>query len=217
MLVKDLMHKGLHLIDSELSVKQASRIMGKLDIGALIVGRPDKLEGIFSERDLMCKVVSLGLPVDKTTVKDVMTKKVLTIQETEDADIALNQMNSKKIRHLPVVNENNVCVGMIGIRDLMGAMLDKLEAESTLMVEYLMAVSRVAIAITELGDEKGFIENDQIVINHKMTKSEFENLCDTTKKILDMVLDKLEGEGIISISKNKIVIIDKDKLSDKIL
>src|SRR5688572_16362295 len=127
MLVRDVMHKGIHLVSSENSVEQCVSVMTKFQIGAILIGEPDNLEGIFSERDLMLKVVVPKLPVNSTKISDVMTQKIFTVEETESVEIVLTKMEQKKIRHLPIINTKGVCVGMLSVRDLMGAMLNKLE------------------------------------------------------------------------------------------
>jgi CBS domain-containing protein len=217
LLVKDVMHKGLHLVSNDISIQQTSEIMAKLDIGCVLVGRPDRLEGIFSERDLMLKVVAKGLSSRDTVIGDVMTKKVITIKETEPVDLALPLMEKKKIRHLPVVNKDGICVAMLGTRDLMGVMLNRLENENKLMVEYLLAASRVALTIMELGSENGIRDGKSLVIKHRFSRNDLEDITDTSRKTLSMVLDNFQDEGLISMAKNKIVVLDKPKLLKKII
>jgi CBS domain-containing protein len=217
MIVKDIMHKGLHLVSSDITIKQAVALMNQFNIGSILVGNPEKLDGIFSERDLMVKVVVPGLSIDKTFIRDVMTKQVLTARETDSIEEVLPKMEKKKIRHLPVVNQEGICTGMLGARDLMGAMLNKIETENNIMVEYLLAVSRVVMTIMDLARENGVKDGDKVVVRHKRSKNELETLTDTSRKTLNKIVENLQDEGLISFSRNKIIILDSPKLQSKII
>jgi CBS domain-containing protein len=216
-LVKDIMQKRLHIAGKDISVKQAVAIMNKFEIGALLIGSKEKLYGIFSERDLMLRVIVPELSIENTLIADVMSKKVFTVKETESIDKVLPKMEKKEIRHLPVVNKDGICTGMLGARDLMGSMLNKIENENKIMVEYLLAVSRVAIVIMELASEKGINKDKRIVIKHKLTKSQLETITDTSRSTLNKIFANFQEEGIITFSKNEIVLINKQKLNKKII
>lgn len=216
-LVKDIMHKSVHLVENDITVLQAVKIMKKLNIGSILIGKPNKLEGIFSERDLIKKVVSSGLSGKKTMLKDVMTKNLHTVEETENEKEVLIKMRKNNIRHLPVVNKDGVCVGMLGIRNLMDSMLERIENDNKIIVDYLLSVSRVALVIMRLGGEKFLEDGEQLIINHKLNKSKFEDLSDTSKETLNKILKSFEDEGLITVSKNKIVILDKTKFMRKII
>lgn len=217
MIVKDIMHKKVEIINSSLTVTEVCKRMSELNIGNVIVGSAELMEGVFSERDLMKKVVAKGLDVEKTKISDVMTKGIFIIKETESIEQALDIMEKKKIRHLPVINKKGSCVGMLGIRDLMSVMLKKLEEENKVMLEFLLSLSRVAMLINELSERAGIEENGQIVIKHNITKSEFQELTNTSKKIFDKALRTLKIENIIDTSRNKIIIFNKDMLQKKII
>jgi CBS domain-containing protein len=88
-------------------------------IGAVAVVKGNTLVGIFSERDLMNRVVLQRLDVDKTHVGDVMTSPVETIRRDLTADDALKLMLEKHIRHLPVVDRNGALAGMLSVRSLL--------------------------------------------------------------------------------------------------
>jgi len=81
-------------------------------IGAIAVVDNNRLIGIFSERDLMNRVVLQRRDPDNTVVGDVMTSPVITIQRTATADDAL-KLDEKHIRHLPVVNTDGKLAGML--------------------------------------------------------------------------------------------------------
>lgn len=108
----------LTVLDSGDKVREAARRMAERNIGAAAVVDEGKLTGIFSERDLMSRVVAQGLNPDSTTVGDVMTRELVVIDPHADIDAALETMHSIGSRHLPVVDDGKL-VGMLSIRDLL--------------------------------------------------------------------------------------------------
>jgi CBS domain-containing protein len=112
--------EGRPLIHAELSdnVRDVARKMSEKNIGAVAVLDSGKLVGVFSERDLMKRVVAAGLDPQKTPIEKVMTKDILVAKPLDDLDDALQKMHSIGCRHLPVVESGNL-VGMISLRDLL--------------------------------------------------------------------------------------------------
>jgi CBS domain-containing protein len=112
--------EGRPLIHAELSdnVRKVAQKMSEKNVGAVAVLDSGKLVGVFSERDLMTRVVARGLNPEKTSVQDVMTRSIVVAEPVDDIDSALQKMNSVGCRHLPVVEEGNL-VGMISLRDLL--------------------------------------------------------------------------------------------------
>jgi CBS domain-containing protein len=108
----------LTVLGSDEIVRAAARRMSERNIGAAAVVDEGKLSGIFSERDLMSRVVAPGLDPDSTTVGDVMTRELVVIEPAADIDTALQQMHTIGSRHLPVVQDGKL-VGMLSIRDLL--------------------------------------------------------------------------------------------------
>jgi CBS domain-containing protein len=92
--------------------------MSQQNIGAVAVLDGGKLVGVFSERDVMSRVVVPGLSPDDTPVAKVMTRDIVVGYPGEDVDEAIQKMASVGCRHLPVVDDGNL-VGMISIRDLL--------------------------------------------------------------------------------------------------
>jgi len=98
------------------TVFEALRIMADKDIGALLVMEGDKMVGIISERDYARKVILQGKASKETKVSEIMTRQVRTIHPDQTAEEAMEIMDRNHIRHLPVV-ENNQVVGVISIMD----------------------------------------------------------------------------------------------------
>jgi CBS domain-containing protein len=92
--------------------------MADWNVGAIAVVDGDKLVGVFSERDIMMRVVAAGLDPDGTTVANVMTRELIVGDPAEDVPVALQKMHSVNCRHLPVVKSGHL-VGMISLRDLL--------------------------------------------------------------------------------------------------
>lgn len=108
------------LVHAEASekVRDVARRMSDRNVGAVAVLESGKLVGLFSERDLMTRVVAQGLNPEKTAVSTVMTRDIVVADPAEDIDSALQKMYKLGCRHLPVVDRGNL-VGMISLRDLL--------------------------------------------------------------------------------------------------
>ena len=102
------------------TVREASRLMAEHHIGAVLIVADGELEGIFTERDALNKVLAQEKDPDATPVSGVMTGNPLTITPGTTAIDALRLMTEVGFRHLPVVEEGTV-YGMISLRDFIGA------------------------------------------------------------------------------------------------
>jgi CBS domain-containing protein len=109
------------------SVYDALRMMSDKDIGALVVMEGDRMVGIMSERDYARKVVLLGKTSRETLVEEIMSKNVYTIHPDQTVEEAMDLMNGKRVRHLPVVEEGGRerVLGMISIGDVVKAIIYK--------------------------------------------------------------------------------------------
>ena len=99
------------------SVLDAIKAMADHDIGALVVLDREMLVGIVTERHYARRVFLKGKSSPKTQVKDIMTTPVVCADHSQSTDQGLALMTEKKIRHLPVINENQV-IGIVSIGDL---------------------------------------------------------------------------------------------------
>lgn len=104
--------------DTRDDVRSVAQTMAAKNVGAVAVLDRGKLVGVFSERDLMTRVVAKGLNPEKTPVQEVMTRSLVVAEPSDDLDSALQKMNSLNCRHLPVVERGNL-IGMISLRDLL--------------------------------------------------------------------------------------------------
>ena len=104
-------------VTPDTKVFDAIKLMVEKNIGAILVMNENRLEGIFTERDYMKKIILKGISSKETPVKDVMTEKVAYISPDASLEEGLAVMSEKKCRHLPVY-ESKVLLGVISIGDL---------------------------------------------------------------------------------------------------
>jgi len=105
-------------ISPNATVFEALRMMADKDVGALLVMQGEKLLGIISERDYARKIVLQGKASKDTLVRDIMTEKVFSVHPEQTAHEVMTLMTEKRVRHLPVV-ENERVIGMISIGDVL--------------------------------------------------------------------------------------------------
>jgi CBS domain-containing protein len=113
-LVKD---RKVYSIEATSTVLEAARCMMENNIGALPVIRNGELAGIFSERDIMNRVVAVGRTPGHTTVSEVMTANPRAVNVDETVDECLFIMQEFGFRHLPIV-EGKQLRGLVSLRDI---------------------------------------------------------------------------------------------------
>ncbi len=119
------------------TVYDALQLMADKDVGALPVMDDGKLVGIFSERDYARKVILLGKSSKKTFVKEIMTPHVVyaTLDMTNEQCLAV--MSSKRIRHLPVMDGEEM-VGMVSIGDLVRSIMSEQKEMINQLEQYIL-------------------------------------------------------------------------------
>jgi CBS domain-containing protein len=101
--------------------------MVERNVGATIVLDDTRLVGVFTERDVVTRVVLKGRNPETTPVAEVMTTSVLTVREDADRSSVLRIMSDRHIRHLPVVNAEGGVVMMLSMRHLLRAEVNDLQ------------------------------------------------------------------------------------------
>ena len=129
------------MIAEDATVMEAAKIMSDRRIGSLVVGRDKSVVGIFTERDVLNRVVAKHLDPMKTIVKDVMTTPVACCQPTTKLAECRSVMTGKRIRHLPVVMDNKL-VGMISSGDILALEYGEQQRTIEYMYEYLYEGTR---------------------------------------------------------------------------
>ncbi|GBF41591.1 signal transduction protein [Leptospira ellinghausenii] len=123
-------------IEEDRNVLEATQMMVGAKVGSLIVTFQGKLVGIFTERDLMRVVAKDHANLDKIKLKDVMTTQLTVAGPDEDVDDILNNMITKRFRHMPVLDGDKI-IGLISIGDAVKTKLSKTQAEMHILREYM--------------------------------------------------------------------------------
>lgn len=138
--LKDLLEdRPLHFVKIGMSIIEVAKFMGLHNIGAVpVLEQAEKLtlKGIFSERDLLRRCIAREIDLDNTPIEDVMTKKVVVIEAHDSADYCLQIMKQENIRHVPIIDGQDL-IGMISIRDLMLYDMNLKEEKIELLNSYI--------------------------------------------------------------------------------
>ncbi len=111
-------------IDENKSVFDAALLMAGEFIGSLVVTSSSKITGLFTERELMMRVVGKKRDAEKVQIKEVMTKDPIRVSPTDIAAHCLDLMKEQKCRHLLVFADDQF-VGIVSLRDIVALMLDE--------------------------------------------------------------------------------------------
>src|SRR5437588_787160 len=118
------------------SVQEAARVMTASRIGCVPVLDGDRLVGIFTERDVMGRVVAAGLDAAKTAVGDVMSSDLVVADLNESYDTCLDRMLQARVRHI-IVLDNGRLAGVVSLRDLLAVDAREKAEENTLLNAYV--------------------------------------------------------------------------------
>jgi CBS domain-containing protein len=124
--------------DVSQTVLELAQAMVDRNIGAVPVLREGELVGIFSERDLMRRVVAANLDPSTTLVGDVMTEDPLTVRPDEDLETCMVLMRRHGFRHLPIC-EGKLLKGLVSLRDIMLHDLSEKDHDIRMMRAYIQA------------------------------------------------------------------------------
>jgi CBS domain-containing protein len=146
--VRDILaEKGSHVlsIGEEASALEAALLMNEHKIGGLAVLREGCVVGMFTERDLLQRVVAEQRDAARTYVGDIMTRKITVAGPSTTIDEARSLMKNKRIRHLPIVDDYRQPLGMISIGDLNAHLLVDHERTVDAMREYIHGYSAMVV------------------------------------------------------------------------
>jgi CBS domain-containing protein len=130
MKVKEAMHKGVEWVDPETPVTELAKLMRDNDIGSIPIGENDRLVGMVTDRDIVCKgLTQNGFDPSRTTARDVMTPGIHCCREEDNLEKAVQHMEGLRIRRLPVINHDKRMVGMLSLGDLSHAAPNDLLSE----------------------------------------------------------------------------------------
>ena len=123
------MHKGVTWAEPTTSIEQLARLMREHDIGAIPIGENDRLVGMVTDRDVVCRCIAAGLDPKTTTARDVMTEGIIFCIDKQELDDAARIMETKKVRRLPVINGKKRMIGMLSLGDVYHRAPDHLGGE----------------------------------------------------------------------------------------
>jgi CBS domain-containing protein len=129
--------QDLATLPATATVKAAIQVMVSRRIGAVPVLRNGRLAGIFTERDVVTRIAAVGLDPKDICLGRVMTPDPAVLRPEDSVRAALDLMNERQIRHLPVV-AGDCLVGIVSIRDLYRSVVDQMEADIILLAEGLL-------------------------------------------------------------------------------
>jgi CBS domain-containing protein len=133
-LVKD---QRMISVTPDTSVLQAARNMTEKGIGAVAVMSGTELVGIFSERDIMTRVVAAGRSPGHTLISEVMTPKPFIVSADDDIDKCMYVMREYNFRHLPVIDANHRVIGIVSLRDVLLREFQEKAEEAKHMQHYM--------------------------------------------------------------------------------
>jgi CBS domain-containing protein len=119
MKVKDVMHKGVDWVSPNTPITELAKLMRAHDIGCIPIGEDDKLIGMVTDRDIVCKgLASHSFDAGRATAQDVMTEGIHCCREDDDLAKAMHHMEKLQVRRLPVINKSKRMVGIISLGDV---------------------------------------------------------------------------------------------------
>ena len=118
MRIKDVMTTAPSCCKPTDTLDKVGKLMRDHDCGEIPVCDGSKLVGVITDRDITCRAVALGMTPVAVPARDVMSRPVFTIRETDDVGTALDIMQDALVRRLPVVDANGAVVGIVSQADL---------------------------------------------------------------------------------------------------
>jgi CBS domain-containing protein len=118
MRVADVMTRGIELVPPGATVREAASKMAEEDIGAVVIGEEDRLDGVLTDRDIILRAVVEGREIATLTVRDLMSSTVYTCRENDTIEDAFQVMSERQVRRLPVLDRADHVVGIVTLSDL---------------------------------------------------------------------------------------------------
>lgn len=136
-LLQEKIYRPLCVTVPDATVLDATRLMNDEHVGALLVMHDGSLVGIFTERDVLRRVVADGRPPEDTRVAAVMTSTVVCCGPETPVDRVAEMMRRERIRHIPVVDGDGLVVGLVSIGDINAHRFNHCEAALHQVEDYI--------------------------------------------------------------------------------
>jgi CBS domain-containing protein len=127
---------AVHAVASTITIAEAVAEMNKKRIGCIVVVDEDRIAGIFTERDVLRRVVGAGIDPKTVLVADVMTRDVHTIPPETTVEQTMALFAERRCRHIPVLDHGRLC-GLISIGDISRWVADTSKAEADHLKNYI--------------------------------------------------------------------------------
>ena len=124
-------------VDCTDNVLKALEVMAEANISAVLVTEKEKIVGIFTERDYTRKGELTGHNAAKTPVQEMMTKEMITVTNETSVDQCMGLMMKHRIRHLPVVEDNQL-IGLVSMRDVVSTVISDRESTIKGLENYIL-------------------------------------------------------------------------------
>ena len=118
MKVKEVMHRGVTWVEPNTSIRHIAQMMRDGDFGSVPVGDNDRLVGMVTDRDIICRGIADSADSNGLTARDVMSKPIIWCRADDELEQALRVMEKNRIRRLPVIDENKRLTGMLALGDI---------------------------------------------------------------------------------------------------
>ena len=117
-ILKEKGDRAVHSIGPDASVFDAVALMAQKNIGALLVMEGERIVGMLSERDYARKVVLMARSSKDTKLREIMTPTVIYVHPSQSSEECMAVMTENRVRHLPVLDDDDRLIGLISIGDL---------------------------------------------------------------------------------------------------
>ena len=124
-ILKEKGDQAVHSIGPDASVYEAVALMAQKNIGALLVMEGERIVGMLSERDYARKVVLLARSSKETRLREIMTSSVIYVHPAQTSEECMAVMTENRVRHLPVLDDDDRLVGLISIGDLVKGIISE--------------------------------------------------------------------------------------------
>lgn len=121
MKVKDAMHVGVKWAEPDTSIAEIAHMMRCHDVGAIPIGQNDRLIGIVTDRDIICRGVADRKDLSALKARDIMTSGVVWCRDDDDLIAAVRRMEERRVRRMPVINAEKRMVGILALGDISAA------------------------------------------------------------------------------------------------
>jgi CBS domain-containing protein len=124
--IRRVMSVGAVAVDEKLTLRSVAAVLAEIDIGVVVVARPDGSAAILSERDVV-RAIAEGAALDEVWVADVMTEDVVIADPDEPVIDVASRMGDEGVRHVAVV-DNGAIIGVVSARDVLDVLVEHVQA-----------------------------------------------------------------------------------------